>query len=549
MAKKLSQYDLEKELLELDAKIHKMPASYSHHSDAESSDYSYDDDYIDGGDDDDISISDTDEGSYIELQLPRTLDSDEIDVDQVVIIQAHCKGYLARKKYHQEIRMRKERINHINDLVSTEAVFVLSLQYLCTYYIAVLKEEALYKEDKIVQSMFATLEELREVDMNWLMSLQGLAANWDIYTSEIGSAADKLVDFLSIYNFYCSNYLHLITWIQSQEQRNTAFTKLEKKCSEELLKNTTIETNLQVLLSLPITNLRNYHVIFEKLLTCTGKDHVDYPKIRRCLSQLKDVANLAATSVKEFENKQKILAIEQLLIGELPFKSLVAPNRIFVFEGSLTKLCRKVAKRRYFWLLSDCLVYGRSLNMPGSPGHATGGAGVAGVAASSKELNNSGGMVKPQYKFRKMLPMLNSKFVNLPDDPSRHPNAFQIVTAHKSFIAFANSREQKNEWLVAHETALDIIASRGTAVKVKTDTNEMAPVWLHDNMATHCMICSKNFTVVTRRHHCRKCGRLVCGQCSSRKVMLSNLGKAKRVCEHCYRTILIGEKEAPSPRS
>jgi hypothetical protein len=95
------------------------------------------------------------------------------------------------------------------------------------------------------------------------------------------------------------------------------------------------------------------------------------------------------------------------------------------------------------------------------------------------------------------------------------------------------------------------------------DTNELAPIWLHDNMSTNCMMCRKTFTVVKRRvylfylfislfslalllinqkHHCRKCGRLVCASCSQKKVMLTNLGKAKRVCDECAVSKDIGNR-------
>lgn len=47
-------------------------------------------------------------------------------------------------------------------------------------------------------------------------------------------------------------------------------------------------------------------IIKQKLLSCTEPCHVDYPKIQECIDQLKNVANLAATSVKDIENKQKI---------------------------------------------------------------------------------------------------------------------------------------------------------------------------------------------------------------------------------------------------
>jgi hypothetical protein len=37
--------------------------------------------------------------------------------------------------------------------------------------------------------------------------------------------------------------------------------------------------------------------------------------------------------------------------------------------------------------------------------------------------------------------------------------------------------------------------------------------WVPDNMFDACMSCDKNFGFLTRRHHCRHCGRLVCKQC------------------------------------
>ncbi len=41
--------------------------------------------------------------------------------------------------------------------------------------------------------------------------------------------------------------------------------------------------------------------------------------------------------------------------------------------------------------------------------------------------------------------------------------------------------------------------------------------WANDNSRTNCSICNSNFTFIKRRHHCRCCGRLVCGKCSPNK--------------------------------
>jgi hypothetical protein len=65
------------------------------------------------------------------------------------------------------------------------------------------------------------------------------------------------------------------------------------------------------------------------------------------------------------------------------------------------------------------------------------------------------------------------------------------------------------------------------------------PEW--DHASKSCVLCAKPFGVFNRKHHCRKCGRLVCEPCSSKKLVLSldnqNGGAPQRVCEGCYKTL------------
>ncbi|XP_052681097.1 FYVE, RhoGEF and PH domain-containing protein 2-like [Crassostrea angulata] len=50
-----------------------------------------------------------------------------------------------------------------------------------------------------------------------------------------------------------------------------------------------------------------------------------------------------------------------------------------------------------------------------------------------------------------------------------------------------------------------------------------------------CQLCSKSFTALKRRHHCRACGRVVCGKCSSKKSNLAyDNNKPNRVCNKCF---------------
>ena len=51
-----------------------------------------------------------------------------------------------------------------------------------------------------------------------------------------------------------------------------------------------------------------------------------------------------------------------------------------------------------------------------------------------------------------------------------------------------------------------------------------------------CTNCSKAFTLLNRRHHCRVCGHVFCAGCSAYRVRLasSRTGKEKRACATCF---------------
>lgn len=64
------------------------------------------------------------------------------------------------------------------------------------------------------------------------------------------------------------------------------------------------------------------------------------------------------------------------------------------------------------------------------------------------------------------------------------------------------------------------------------------PEWLPDHETDTCMSCDSLFTLVKRRHHCRSCGKIFCGDCCRQKAKLLYLdNKEARVCSNCYRLI------------
>lgn len=88
------------------------------------------------------------------------------------------------------------------------------------------------------------------------------------------------------------------------------------------------------------------------------------------------------------------------------------------------------------------------------------------------------------------------------------------------------------------------------------------PVWVPDEEKEHCMLCSRKFNrfnIGIRRHHCRHCGRICCGQCSYvsvesvafpktfefrfKKGGVTRNNVLKRVCRTC--SIVFKERQKP----
>uniref|UniRef100_A0A8C3SEJ9 Zinc finger FYVE domain-containing protein 26 n=1 Tax=Chelydra serpentina TaxID=8475 RepID=A0A8C3SEJ9_CHESE len=60
--------------------------------------------------------------------------------------------------------------------------------------------------------------------------------------------------------------------------------------------------------------------------------------------------------------------------------------------------------------------------------------------------------------------------------------------------------------------------------------------WIPDETEITCMVCkTERFTMFNRRHHCRRCGRLVCSSCSTKKMVVEACREnPARVCDQCY---------------
>ncbi|CAG4947474.1 unnamed protein product [Colias eurytheme] len=195
---------------------------------------------------------------------------------------------------------------------------------------------------------------------------------------------------------------------------------------------------------------------------------------------------------------------------------LAEQGRVLVGEGVLTKMCRKKPKARQFFLFNDILVYGNIV------------------------IN------KKKYNKQHVIPLEEVKLESLKDE-GQYRNGWLIRTASKSFAVYAATATEKEEWMAHIEKCIeDLLKKSG-----KQPPSEHAAVWVPDNEANICMHCKKTqFTVLNRRHHCRKCGSVVCGPCSSKRFVLRGQSdKPLRVCLQCYDELNRDKARAHQPQA
>ncbi|KAL6706949.1 hypothetical protein ACN47E_004899 [Coniothyrium glycines] len=59
-----------------------------------------------------------------------------------------------------------------------------------------------------------------------------------------------------------------------------------------------------------------------------------------------------------------------------------------------------------------------------------------------------------------------------------------------------------------------------TASPSRRQSDIVLPPWQPDSDVSQCPVCGRQFTFLFRKHHCRKCGRVVCSSCSPHRITI-----------------------------
>ncbi|CAM4705272.1 unnamed protein product [Caretta caretta] len=362
-----------------------------------------------------------------------------------------------------------------------------------------------------------------------LPELEKRMQEWDRYP-RIGDILQKLAPFLKMYGEYVKNFDRAMELVNTWMERSAHFKLIIHQIQmEEACGNLTLQQHMLE----PVQRIPRYQLLLKGYLQRLPPGAPDSRDAEKSLQLIATAAEHSNAAIRKMERMHSLLKVYELLGGE---EDIVSPTNELIKEGHILKLSAKngTTQDRYLILFNDrllCCV--PKLRLLGQK------FGVrARIDVEGMEVKESSG-------------------VNL-------PRTFLVSGKQRSLELQARTEEEKHDWIQAiRATILKLeqipvgaapreeeepwAGSLGRELG-RRELGRRAPTPIRENEVTLCMQCQEPFAALTkRRHHCRACGRVVCGKCSEfRARLLYDNNRPNRVCGGCF-AALHGPPGPPGP--
>jgi len=333
----------------------------------------------------------------------------------------------------KERTMTKKRKKIVNEIIESEKSYQHHLQLLITLFLIPIKVGSLLSKTAI-DAIFGNIEGIWSVNQQLLELME---------TEDVASALYKLAPFMKMYSLYANNFEKSSKTIEEQERKNQHF--LAFKESQEN-KEEMQGLKLRALLITPIQRIPRYKLLLDTLLEKTSPDHPDYKKLRDACAEVSNVATHINECLRLHENFNKMLSIQNSLIGDSAPR-ILAPGRKFLREGLLSKVCdRGGSKDRMFFLFNDILIYAR------------------------KETTCT-------YTCRGVFPLINcivEQVMGGTRGPSEGGALFKIFCKGKTLLLFSTSKQNARSWIRDIKNAISELHTNLASLR-RGDTDPFTP--------------------------------------------------------------------------
>ena len=433
---------------------------------------------------------------------------------------------------------------------------------------------------------------VRNLNEVFLAKMQAQFASFpyeEAWKMNVGELFIPHVPFLGLYMDYYTKHDQALDLIQKLRTDKHPVWKVwdaaAKRCKGR---------NIESLLIMPVQRIPRYNLLLRELIKNTPEDDMpeELANCQKALEMSKKVTKHFDEAVEKRVNTMDILEVKKKFKPELEFLD-VSDDRTLLLQGYV-KLVDRHHNKRYIRgehlavLFSDMLVIGRKM-LNGShtleehltPSAALGNETkyrirVAGEPCT-EHMSPSVHLSfehhdQPRNTYSEWMKHLD-KMCNekLAEDttravPAKPKISRTLSTPLTSILRKHQQKRDKSPKNSKHPAFHRLQApTRRFSQPQLPVTLKPSPIrrdsplptnnsvkWERDADVSHCRICDKEFSLLIRhRHHCRKCGRIICGDCSPYRVdssefNISDQHKKVRVCTECFDNHSAHAEEDPS---
>jgi len=399
----------------------------------------------------------------------------------------------------QKLTDASPRRRVVQEIISSEETYLAGLRLLRDFFMRPLFEDFLQNRFEIggeimgainpkdltsIYVFFSDVESIFILSEGLLRELEERLRNDDL---SVGDIFMDMAPLFRLYDEYSSCFEFATKTIMEHMASSKKLCKFLEEQAEKFADGT-----LQSLLILPIQRLPRYLLLLRELAKMEGNELYD-KQLGPAIIEIEGVTRHVNEKIREREGMVRMFDLLKTW-GPIVFKGGPA-DREFILQADLSKENRRNAVSKYrFLLLSDALLYG---------------------TASGSSITH-----------HRTFPLVHCRVL------SKESKCFEIHGREKSIAVRASTAEEKELWIGKIEACIRKELEKHNVLQM-----EMAPVWMKNS--AQCTLCSTQFDLFHRPHHCRKCGKCVCNSCSTRRWVLPNVdpNRSVRVCLHCFGTL------------
>uniref|UniRef100_A0A7E4V6W8 DH domain-containing protein n=1 Tax=Panagrellus redivivus TaxID=6233 RepID=A0A7E4V6W8_PANRE len=378
---------------------------------------------------------------------------------------------------------------------------------------------------KLIEEITALLSPVLSIHDAMLANFEEMAQNWDSRNPNLAGVMMPSLDYLKICGPYVVNKPMLCREYKKIYDRNKQFAWATFRFENEVMNfnegfvsrfasyqyappqsmvvsQGTGITYVQQM-DLIHQNVVRYKLFVNRYMELLPPGHSELPNAEIIMRKLDQVVNAIDEKLGEEEKLKFQYDLQVKLNGKF---DVLKPGRKLIMHAELQRQARKDRIDQLVVLFSDVLL-----------------------------------MCKPKCQSLRQIPVSNLR-VEVEDNSER--DCWFIIYSHQKTTAIlCPTKDIRNKWVEEINSTKQIFMAslmsrnrNNNALSEETPEVAFQALWIADEDATMCMMqdCAKRFSVISRKHHCRVCGYIICNRCSGFAPVKSEGYRTNRVCPECF---------------